>query len=73
MPQRKDPILAAILGALCGGFGLFYVSIAHGVCSLTSGYLLFLVTGGFALPVVIAGWALWGYRAAIEHNKSLEE
>ena len=71
MPRQKDPALAAILGALCGGFGLFYVSVTHGFLSLIAGYLIILATGGCALPVAIAGWGVWGYIAATNHNKSL--
>lgn len=68
-PSRKDPALAAILGFLFGGFGLFYISAGQGFAALAVLIVGSLITGGFGAPLLWLGCAVWGYLAAKNHNE----
>lgn len=68
--QRKDPVLAAVLGFLFGGFGLFYVSIGQGFAALVVLITISLCTGGVGTIPMWIGCAAWGYLAAENYNKN---
>lgn len=68
--NRKDPTLAAVLGALFGCFGLIYVSFKDAAIAFVVLFSIGFCTGG----VGFLGWFLcgfYGYVAAENHNKQL--
>lgn len=69
MSNQKNPGVAAVLGFLFGGFGLFYVSVGQGIAALAVLILGSLVTGGVAAPILWIGCAIWGYVAANNYNE----
>lgn len=66
--QRKDPILAAVLGFAFGGFGLMYISLAQGAVALVILVVIGGITGGFAAPFIWLGCGFWGFNAAKNFN-----
>ena len=66
--KHKDPKLAALLGFLFGGFGLFYISAAQGVVALLILIVVGGITAGALAPIVWLGCGVWGYHAAQNFN-----
>lgn len=69
MPNEKNPVLAAILGFVFGGFGLFYISVGQGIAALAVLFIGGIFTAGAAMPIIWIGCAVWGYNAAIKYNE----
>lgn len=67
--KKKEPFLAAILGFLFGGFGLFYISAAQGLTALAVLVVVGVFTGGALVLPIWLGCAVWGYAAAVNFNK----
>lgn len=65
----KNPMTAAILGGLCGPFGLFYVSAKWALGSLAVLMILSVLTHGWSFPLVF-GCAFIGYWQANEWNRA---
>ncbi len=69
MQNEKSAGLAAVLGFLFGGFGLFYVSVGQGVTALIALVVISIVTGGIGAPFMWLACGFWGYAAANKHNE----
>ncbi len=75
LQKEKNPVLAAVLGALLGPFGLLYVSLWQaglGFLVVVVAALVSCGTGGLAAPVFIIAYAIWGYLAATNYNQWVE-
>jgi TM2 domain-containing membrane protein YozV len=69
-PSRKSPVLAAILGLLIVGVGLFYVGKWWAGLGLIIATIIGSVFTGFLLaPVFWIISAVWSYMAAKDYNR----
>lgn len=65
---RKSVVLAFVLAALFGPFGLFYSSVVGGIVMLVLSGGGALVTFGLALLVSWPVCAVWAVTATLRHN-----
>jgi hypothetical protein len=66
----KKPWLAAVLGILFLGLGLFYVGKwGYGILLLIVGIIVSVFTAGLAAPIFWIISAVWAYYAAKSYNE----
>jgi hypothetical protein len=70
---RKSPGLAALLGFFFGAFGLFYISASQGLTALVVMFVVGCGSGGTMAPLVLFGFAVWGYAAAVAYNQAIDQ
>lgn len=70
--QKKNPLLAAVLGFFLGPFGLLYVSLGGAAKALAYVFFLTLISSGLLGFPTWVGCAVYGWYLADVANKKAE-